>query len=325
MVAIVVIAGLMDSVLDIGSAMAGTGAGQIAYVAYAGSLTLVNDRYLAPAFKRDTGFNYQSHAGGAFGVANLIKAGEIQPNVFISVGLAPIATLEPKFTSWSAGFASQPLVVAYSPRSPFASQLNAIAAGQKPLAALFTLMARKGFHLGRTNPQTDPQGQAFIIMLKLAAKKYGLPHGTVEKIIGQINNPAQIFAETALVSRLEAGQLDACSAFLPQAIQRNLKYIKLPDAINLGNPAMAHAYDTQSVTVAMKNGGSKTFKGTALVLYMTTISGTPHQKAGVSFVKYLLSPAGKKIYQQHGYQLLSKPVVAGDSNAVPQEIKAELR
>ena len=325
-VSIAAIAGLIITIMGSGSARAGTGAGQTAYVAYAGSLSLVNDRYLGPAFKKGTGFDYQSRAGGSFGVANLIKAGEIQPNVFESVGLAPIAkNLEPRFTTWSVGFASQPLVVAYSPQSPFASRLNAIAAGQKPLASLFTLMTRKDFHLGRTNPQTDPQGQAFIIMLKLAAKKYGLPPGTVEKIIGSINNPEQIFAETALVSRLEAGQLDASSAFLPQAIQRHLKYIKLPDGINMGSPAMARVYSAQSVTVAMKGGGSKTFKGTPLVLYVTTITGTPDQKAGVSFVRYLLSPAGKKIYKQHGYYLLSKPVVAGDSNAVPQEIKAELR
>ncbi len=321
-VAIAAIVGLMVGVLGSGSAIAGTE--QIANVAYAGALTIVNDRYLGPAFQKATGFGYQSHAGGAFGVANLIKAREIQPNVFESVGQAPITGLEPKFTTWSVGFATNPLVVAYSPQSPFAPQLEAIADGQRPLSDLFFLMTRKGFHLGRTDPRTDPQGQAFIIMLKLAAKKYNLPAGTVDKIIGPVNNPKQIFAETALDSRLEAGQLDACSAFLPQAVQRNLKYIKLPDEINLGNPAMNSSYAAQSVTVHMKNGETTTIKGANLVLYVTTIGDTPNQKAGVAFVKYLLSPAGKAIYLQSGYKWLRKPVVAGDRNAIPKEIKAEL-
>ncbi len=321
-VAIAAIVGLIVGVSGSGRALAGSE--QIANVAYAGALTIVNDRYLGPAFQKATGFGYQSHAGGAFGVANLIKAGEIQPNVFESVGQAPIAGLEPKFTTWSVGFATNPLVVAYSPQSPFAPQLEAIAAGHRPLSDLFFLMTRKGFHLGRTDPRTDPQGQAFIIMLKLAAKKYNLPAGTVDKIIGSVNNPKQIFAETALDSRLEAGQLDACSAFLPQAVQRHLKYIKLPDEINLGNPAMTSSYAAQSVTIPMKNGETTTIKGANLVLYVTTIGDAPNQKAGVAFVKYLLSPAGKAIYLQNGYEWLGKPVVAGDRNAIPKEIKAEL-
>ena len=219
------------------------------------------------------------------------------------------------------GFAATPLVLAYSPQSPFASRLKAVADGQKPLKDLFTLMAQPGFHLGRTNPETDPQGQAFIIMLKLAARKYNLPAGTVDKIIGADDNPRQIFAETALVSRLEAGQLDASSAFLPQAVQRKLAYITLPDDINQGNPDLAAEYATQSVT--LQDG--KTVKGTPLVLYITTIGNTPDPQAGVSFVKYLLSPAGLKIYHDMGYVLLPKAVITGDSNAIPQEIKSELQ
>ncbi|HUW64739.1 MAG TPA: extracellular solute-binding protein [Spirochaetia bacterium] len=294
---------------------------QTANVAYAGSLQLVNDNYVSPAFTKVTGLAYTGRGGGSFGVANLISSGEIQPNVFESVGNAPIAGLEPKFTSWSVGFAATPLVLAYSPQSPFASRLKAIADGQKPMTDLFSLMAQPGFHLGRTNPETDPQGQAFIIMLKLAAQKYNLPAGTVDKIIGSVDNPNQIFAETALISRLEAGQLDASSAFLPQAVQRKLAYITLPDEINQGNPALAASYATQSVT--LKNG--KSVKGTPLVLYITTLGGTPDPQAGVSFVKYLLSPAGLKLYHDQGYVLLPKAVINGDNNAIPPDIKSELQ
>lgn len=294
---------------------------QTASVAYAGSVQLVNDQYVSPAFTKATGIAYTGRGGGSFGIANLISSGEITPNVFESVGNAPIVGLEPKFTTWSVGFASTPLVVAYSPQSPFAPQLNAIADGQKPLEDLFTLMTQPGFHLGRTNPETDPQGQAFIIMLKLAAKKYNLPAGTVDKIIGSVDNPKQIFAETALDSRLEAGQLDACSAFLPQAVQLKMAYITLPDDINQGNPDLSATYASESVV--LKSG--KTVKGTPLVLYVTTINGTPDQTAGVAFVKYLLSPPGLAIYQDKGYVLLNKSVRTGDVNAIPTDISSELK
>ncbi|MDA8335789.1 MAG: extracellular solute-binding protein [Peptococcaceae bacterium] len=315
---------ILIAAVAVGAVVTGCGpapaARQTADVAYAGSLQLVNSKYIHPAFTKATGSNYRGRGGGSLGLANQIKAGEIHPNVFESVGNAPIEGLEPRYTTWSVGFAATPLVLAYSPQSPYASRLKAIADGQKPLVDLFALMEQPGFHLGRTNPETDPQGQAFIIMLKLAAEKYRLPAGTVDKIIGTVNNPKQIFAETALESRLEAGQLDACSAFLSQAVQRKLAYIKLPDDINQGNPELAASYASQSVT--LKNG--KVVKGSPLVLYVTTIGGTPDQRAGVSFVKYLLSPAGLKTYQDQGYTLLPKKEVKGDVNAIPADIKSEL-
>lgn len=289
-----------------------------AYVAFAGSLAVVNDQEVGPAFSHATGYGYQSHAGGSFGVANLILSQEISPNVFESVGLAPIAKLDPRFTTWAIGFATQPLVVAYSPQGPFSAKLKAIADGKLPFSTLFTIMAQPGFHLGRTNPETDPQGQAFIIMLKLAVQRYHLSPTLMTSILGHDDNPEQIFAETALVSRLQAGQLDAASAFLPQALQNHLHYLTLPDEINLGNPTMADIYATQGVT--LKQGRQV---GTPLVLYVCPVKGTPSPEAGLSFIRYLLSPAGKALYQKNGYQLI-KPRIVGGTQSLPADIYAEL-
>jgi molybdate/tungstate transport system substrate-binding protein len=74
--------------------------------------------------------------------------------------------------------------VAYNPSSKYASQFQAIASGKKPISDLFTLMQQPGFQLGRTDPNTDPQGRAFIYMLELAQMKYHLPKDTVTKILG---------------------------------------------------------------------------------------------------------------------------------------------
>ena len=291
---------------------------QTAYVAFAGSLAVVNDHEVGPAFSHATGYLYQSHAGGSLGVANLISSHEITPNVFESVGLMPIVRLEPQFTKWAIGFATQPLVIAYSPRGPFSAKMKAIADGNLPLSVLFTLMAQPGFHLGRTNPETDPQGQAFIIMLKLAAKAYHLSPTAVTGILGGDENPKQIFAETALVSRLQAGQLDATSAFLPQALQSHLHYVTLPDEINLGNPKLADLYATQEVN--LKQGSQV---GAPLILYVCPIGGTPSAQAGLAFIHYLLSPAGKALYQKNGYHLI-KPLILGNVQTLPADIQAEL-
>lgn len=289
-------------------------------VAYAGSLQLVNDQYIGPAFMHATGDAYRGRGGGSFGVAHLIASKEITPNVFVSIGTGPIRVITPTFASWAVGFASSPLVIAYSPTSPYAAQLRAIAQGKKPLKDLFMLMKQPGFHLGRTNPQTDPQGQAFIFMLHLAQRELGLQKGTADKILGGVNNPSQIFAEEDILSRLQAGQLDASSAFLPEAIQRHLPYIALPATMNLGDPADQSLYATQQLKLL----DGKTIKGAALEVYITAIHGTPDPAAGVAFVHFVLSPTGQAIYRKEGFAL-TQPVVYGQKSAMPVAIRQLLK
>ena len=67
-------------------------------VAYAGSLLKLNEDIIGPAFTSATGIPYQGHGAGALGLAQQIKAGELTPNVFESVGAGPVALVEPTFT-----------------------------------------------------------------------------------------------------------------------------------------------------------------------------------------------------------------------------------
>src|ERR1700686_617689 len=143
------------------------------------------------------------------------------------------------------------MVVAYNPKSKYASQFKAIAAGTEPLKNLFTLLETPGLKLGRTDPNTDPQGRDFIYMLELAQAYYHLPSDTVAKILGTSDfgsaSSSQIYAESSLDSTLESGQLDAASAFVTQAIELHLDYIPLPTSINLGDSALATSYATATV------------------------------------------------------------------------------
>lgn len=291
----------------------------VASVAYAGSLQLVNDQYVGPAFTKATGIPYQGRGGGSYGVAQLIAGHEINPNVFMSIGTGPVKVLDPTFTTWAVGFASSPLVIAYSPQSPYASQLEAIAKGKEPLSKLFQLMEQPNFHLGRTDPNTDPQGQSFIFMLHLAEKELNLPTGTADRILGSVDNPQQIFDEETILSRLQAGQLDASSAYLPEAVQRHLPYIKLPDTVNLGNPADAALYATQHLQLS--NGQVVT--GAPIEVYITAVKGTPATAAGEEFLKFVLSPEGQQLYKQEGFTL-TPSIIYGMRRDIPQSILSEI-
>ena len=292
-----------------------------ANVAYAGSLANLDEKVIGPAFTKAEGYAYQGRGAGSTALSQEIKAGEITPDVFESIGGKPITALEPKFTSWYVQFASSPIVVAYSPASKYASQFAAIAKGTKPMSDLFTLMATPGFKLGRTDPNLDPQGVGFIEMLMLAQKQYNPPSDIVTKIIGgppSSANSSEIFDETALEPRLQAGQLDASSAYLSQAVQLHLHYITLPSSINLGDPALAAQYKTVSFKLA--NGQLQT--GKPLSVCITTI-GTKDQAAADAFVTYVLSPAGLALHKQGGYTLLT-PKAFGNTSAIPASVKSEL-
>jgi len=288
-----------------------------ANVAYAGSLQALMEETVGPAFASATGASYQGQGGGSDAVSQEIASGEITPNVFLSVGPSPITELEPKFTSWYAQLASSPIVVAYSPKGTYGAQLTKIAKGKLPKADLFKLMAKPNFVLGRTDPNTDPQGQAFYEMVQAAQKYYHLPKGTAKKILGPLDNPKQAFEEESLESYLQSGQLDASSSYQSVAIQDHLHYIKLPDALNFGNPKDSKVYHGYTIKL---DDGTKVH-GVLTAVDATTI-GTTDSQAATAFVTYLLSKPGRADFKKAGYTLLTPTVIGKNA---PKQVTSAVK
>ncbi len=292
-----------------------------ASVAYASSLEFLNETDVKPAFTAATGAGYSGTGNASGTLEQFISSGEIKPNVFESVGGDNITPLEPKFTNWYVQYAATSMVIAYNPKSKYASEFKAYADGSKPLSTLFSsLLQTPGLKLGRTDPNTDPQGRDFIYMLELAQKYYNLPSDTVSKILGTTDfgtsSSSQIYAESSLDSTLQSGQLDASSAFITQAKELGLDYIPLPAAINLGDAALASTYKTASVTIKT---GTKTGSPQDIDI---TIIGTP-TPAAEAFVAYTLSPAGLAQYKQGGFTVLT-PTLFGTKSDVPAPVASEL-
>jgi molybdate/tungstate transport system substrate-binding protein len=296
-----------------------------ASVAYASSLQFLNEKVASPAFTKATGYQFTGHGDASGALEADIAAKEITPNVFESVGGDNITPLEPAFTKWYIPYAGTQMVVAYNPNSKYASQFKAYADGSKPLKGLFTLLETKGLKLGRTDPNIDPQGRDFIFMLELAQMYYHLPKDTVSKILGTSDygtaNSSQIFAESSLDATLQSGQLDASSAFITQAVELHLDYIKLPPQISLADASMANQYAKATVTIKPPGKPKTTKSGSPQVINITII-GKP-TSAGIAFVKYTLSQAGLAQYQAGGFTMIT-PTVVGDSGAVPAAIRNEL-
>ena len=88
--------------------------------------------------------------------------------MFESVGGDNITPLLPKFTKWYVQYAATSIVVAYNPSEQVRQRVQGHRRRQEAAVQPVHADAEPGFKLGRTDPNTDPQGRAFIYMLELA-------------------------------------------------------------------------------------------------------------------------------------------------------------
>lgn len=276
-------------------------------VAYAGSMGVVMDRFLGPHFARAHAVSYQGIGHGAYALAHLIRSRQLRPDVFVSVTRGPAELLlRAGLLKRATPIASTQMVITYNPKSRFAEQFKAAAAGKRPW---YSVLELSGVRFGRTDPATDPQGRNIVFTFLLAERYYHEPD-LVKEILGSPENPAQIFTETSLLSRLEAGQIDASSGYRAAAVSHGLPFIPLPPQINLGEARYeSDWYATVSFSIRGPNGKRETLHTQPLVFYAGVPVDAAHPSLGRAFVAYLESQAAQDVFHSHGYGPPSGPVL----------------
>lgn len=296
--------------------------GRTVSVLYAGSLATINDQVLGPAFTRTDGIGYTGQGAATLALAREITGGEITADAFEAVGTGGLAAVGRAIMPWAVAVAAQPLVVMYNPRSRWAPAFKAIASGRRPLKDLFRLLETPGLKLGRTDPATDPQGQAFVLMVRLATNLYRLPAQTPRRVLGALENPAQVFAETALPAELQAGGVDAASGFRPQAIQMHLPYIALPPSLDFASAADARTYAQASFVLPLTHAK---VVGAPLAIWAGPLfQAGSHTSLGVRWVEFLMSAQGQADLKKNGYAPVSLPVY-GRRGLLPAALVREMK
>jgi molybdate/tungstate transport system substrate-binding protein len=263
-------------------------------VAYAGSMGSLMDGGIKPAIAKALNAELQGRAQGSTGLANLINAGSIRPDMFISVTPGPMrSVLKAGKADKAIPIARTEMVIAYSPKSQYASQFaKASDPGAKPW---WRILETAGFRFGRTDPNTDPQGLNIIFTFQLAAGYYHQPD-LAEKILGPQINPRQIFQEPQMMARLQAGQLDASSAYKTQPAALRLPFIALPKEINLGDASREKEYKQATVNL---NG--KTLHPSPLVFYAAVLKDAPQPQLANRFLAWLQGSAAHEIFFRYHY------------------------
>ena len=288
-------------------------------VLYAGSLLSVMETKIGPAFI-NLGYDYRGEGHGSIQNANMIIDGQRFPDVFISVGANPINMLinnKPSLAKWYLGFASDEMVIAYNPKSPFASDFQKAKRGFVPW---YHVLAKPGIKFLRTDPFLDPKGCYTVIAAKLAGILY---HNSSlsSSILNGERNKDQLRPEEILLTLLEQGEADAIPAYKHEAVERGFPFISLPKEINLGDPAFTNYYKQASCTT--QQDGSLTY-GKPIV-FDITIPNTVRNNAGaIQFVKFILSKQGNIILQNDGFKTIASLIHGGNVSSIPKEISSNI-
>lgn len=278
-------------------------------VFYAGSLTRLNENTIGPSFADVSGYGYAGKAAGSVAIANQIKGKIATPDVVEMADPAAdrllMGAANGDYVSWYFTFARSELVIGFDSRSRYAA---AFRAAQHHTLPWYRALEQHGLRLGRTDPNLDPKGYRTLFMTRLAEKVYGLKHFT-RRVLGDVENPDQIFPEEVLVARMLTGQLDAGVFYLSEVRDLGIPYIRLPGKVNLGDPRYAKLYATQSYTPPQ---GSRIVG--APILYTITIPSTAKNTDGAAaFVSFVLSKRVRAIAASRG--LLSTTITVHGSRA----------
>lgn len=224
----------------------------------------------------------------------------------------------PKYTEHVKLFAKNELVIAYTEKSKFADEINS--------SNWFEILAREGVKFGFSNPNLDPCGYRAVITLVLSEIYYKKPiidtlikpylpfkfiknRKKITVIVPEIFSPKgkKIFIrpkEVDLLGLLEGGAIDYLIIYRSVALQHNLKFIKLPDKVNLGSEKYADVY--KKVTVVLGTG--KKVKGKPIVYGITALKTAPHPKEAKLFEDFVTSKEGTELIKK-AYQIPVYPAI----------------
>jgi molybdate/tungstate transport system substrate-binding protein len=251
-------------------------------VLFAGSLVNYMENRLGPAFQKATGYGYQGYGGGSTELAAQIRGRVREGDVFISAAASADRALEGpangSWVSWYCTFVASPLVLAYNPNSRFGSEL-------RHGVPWYMVLTQKGIIVGRTDPKLDPKGVLTVEAIDRASKKLHDP--ALAKKLGSF----PVYPETALVGRLQSGQLDAGFFYAVEASSAHLSTVSL-------NPV----YKVADYTVTILNNAANPSGGQALVRYLLDA------KRSYTLTKNGLIPL--------------KPTFSGEASAVPKSLRS---
>ncbi len=280
---------------------------------HAGSLTVpINE--IAKAFKiENPEVTILTEAAGSVECARKISELNKPCDIMASADYSVIdKILIPNFADWNIKFASNEMAIVYTEKSRRCKEISN--------KNWYKILLDENIEIGRADPNVDPCGYRAVLVTKLA-EKYYKEADLSEKLLKKDENNIRP-KETDLLGLLESNTLDYIFLYRSVAEQHKLKYILLPDEINLKNPVLSELYASVSVEINGKKPGEKiTQIGEPMVYGITIPKNSPNKTVALAFVKFMLT-------KEKGMAILKKlgqpSVIPSSTNSydkIPKELK----
>jgi len=291
----------------------GQGDGARNIVVYTAASVAIPIRAALDTFAAREHVRVQQENGGSLDIARKLTELHQIPDVVVLADYDVFPKLlMPAQTTWYADFARNRMVLAFTDKSKFASEVDS--------ANWPKILERPGVQLGRANPNLDPNGYRTLLTLQLAERYYEQP-GLYDRLMKL--SPARNVRpkEADLVGLLQAGEFDYIWSYESLAQATKLRYIPLPAAIDLGTPADTAVYAKATVKVAGKTpNDTLTISGQPIVYALSIPKAAPHPNVAERFVAFLLSPDGRRLMHANKLDALGAPVIIG--SGVPASVRA---
>jgi len=217
----------------------------------------------------------------------------------------------PDYTDWYIIFASNQMVLCYTDKSQFQDEVN--------VNNWYEILQRNGVKYGRADPDQDPCGYRTLMLWQLAEAHYQVPE-LYHNLVSAEGDTVRA-KSVDLIALLESGDLDYAFEYLSVAVQHGLKYVALPDEINLSSDEFKDFYATAKVEISGKEPGQTITLSGAPISYAVTIPRNfPEQELAIVWVDFLLCDRGMTIMEANGQPPI-KPVITNDESKLPERLK----
>ena len=261
-------------------------------------------RAVLDSFAARTGAKYEMEPGSSLEIARRLTELHRTPDVVLLADPEVFPKfLMPQYVRWYALFARNRMVLAYTDRSRGAGTINT--------ANWRTVITQLGVEVGRSDPNTDPSGYRALLSMKLAQEHYHEP-GLFARLFAAAPERNIRPREADQVALLQTHELDYIWTYQNLAENDGLRFVKLPDEIDLGNPADSTIYAYATIQVlGRRPGDTLTVRGAPILFALTIPVQAENRALAEKFIAYLLSADGKRVMRAQHLDVLDRAVSVG--------------
>ena len=290
-----------------------------------------------------TGIQVKDNAMGSVDAARQITAGGQPCDLYAPADYLDIDLfLKPAgYADFNIVFAQGKMVLLYSATSLAEKKLPPIVApgsprfdppASVPNAAenWYEILTMPGVVIGGGHPFLDPGAYRLDLIFQLAAEYYRKPT-LYNDLLQHVTIPGPVRAGATLGKQIDFQLTYEHNARAMAAENPDIRYVNLPDEINLSDPTM-DAWYRQHASIVLPGLGSPgaarsvAIPAARVAWGITILKNAPNPAAAVKFLKMLLGREGAALLEANGPSPLSPAVVGSDDyRHLPEPLRPLVR